>query len=792
MEKPHFEGENEKKETESVQKELIANSVIYLSSEGKKKEAASEKVMENIGSLYKDKNLNDFCLENISSYLSSMNVEINIPDKKDSWVSFSVGEKKTLFESPNAKLQIKDEEGVLEKNKNLGKLVEIMTEEAEKFSTPKDDKFKSVIVAKDNSLSIRMDPGSHKEFLGVILGDSESGMPHTMFFEHTPSGYEAANYKKNSRPKYISEIIGGKIDQRTKKISNVVFLAHVSDLEAEFRKYFRLCQSVKDLDLYLREEDVPFAVKMFENGATNMREFLAWCDKLDEIESKEEAGRLVESAGLSDREKNLLSDYYCKYVEEKIFLKQRLENVRKAKNLNFEIMKELLSLDKKAKSILETTYESKRQSESIEKTYGDISRKLEMMEKFARMALDAYMPKTDVKSLSDRLKINMEPISIVSRLGHGTPDALKNADGSVNVSEEGKKFLPQGIKSAYEKFSEILNDKGGKLETWDDVESLEEAVRFFHQIIVESPVLYGDFYTRSVTDSVFFREKDAGYPVKIVDLTKSGVKKSEMGKIVIDDTMNKLGRRLKDTFRREEFGNRSSVMIFSDDYFELSMPTEKHYLEMNSQSHKFDDGTGEYSVSLRYIESGYYGAVERQDFAAAVFEDLGFEVDRDRSERGNLNANLRTGDKNKWKTVLSKTIQLTAALKDLDLEFINLDTVDLFKEGVISDFHGFRNFKESLKLRELSKDTEIFLGHKMDSGADSEKRLIVNLLAENTKVFKSDFLPYVEKLDKNQLDSVVSCLFDLEREAKKSGNKSLVNKLHRLGDNVINLIISHS
>lgn len=67
MEKPHFEGENEKKETESVQKELIANSVIYLSSEGKKKEAASEKVMENIGSLDKNKNLNDFCLENISS-----------------------------------------------------------------------------------------------------------------------------------------------------------------------------------------------------------------------------------------------------------------------------------------------------------------------------------------------------------------------------------------------------------------------------------------------------------------------------------------------------------------------------------------------------------------------------------------------------------------------------------------------------------------------------------------------------------------------------------------------------
>ncbi|MCX6789282.1 MAG: hypothetical protein NTZ42_01550 [Candidatus Gribaldobacteria bacterium] len=182
------------------------------------------------------------CHKIINRYLEIQNTTASISNMREGRTF--TGEGRLLLENKNVKIQINDEKNLAETNQDVKNLIEIIKEEAEKFIV--NDLFKCIIVVNDNSLSIRMDPGQHKEFLGALLSNDEK-TPNTLFYKHTPSGYEKVN-KESNRAAYIQQITSGQINEETKEISSYLFIFEKDKFQQELRKYFRLCQSVKNLD----------------------------------------------------------------------------------------------------------------------------------------------------------------------------------------------------------------------------------------------------------------------------------------------------------------------------------------------------------------------------------------------------------------------------------------------------------------------------------------------------------------------------------------------------------------
>ncbi len=791
IEKESFENLSDSKEAYFLEEGVVTDSILYLGlGEGEKKNSVSQKLKEKFQSEIGQKNLDTFCFETLDNYLESLNPDTIIPEEEIN-PNFT-RERKTVLENKYVRIQMNDPENLSEKNHEIKDFVKIVEEEASGFITSQ-GRFKALIVVEKNALSIRMDPGIHKEFLGIVLASQEQGTPYALVYRHTPSGFERLHYKDNSRPVYISTIVGKKAKGEGGQVTASVFAKESKIFQETFREYLRLCQSVKNLDLILTARDVPFAVNMFKAGVTNMGGFLDCCNACDRFTSREKFEEFEEKDTLlNDSEKRLLEKYFEKHMEEmeeKDYLKRKIKNLRTAKDLNFEIVGDLINLGQQASAILGTTFESPRQAESLVKMYDTISEKLKKMEKTIRASFGD--PHTNVEELTKRLRKSIEPIAMIARFGYGAPDVLKNSDGSVNVGKEGKKFLPDNVRSAYEEFAKITDDKGKDMHTWDDVESLEEAVRFLHKIVVETPVIYREIYMEDLARSEFFRASgDKSYPFKIIDLTKKGFERSEIGKVVIQENINNLGYRLNEVFRKDRAFRRFPVAIFSDDYFELTIPTTKHYVEMNSQRYAPQDKNKEYTISLRYVESGYFGAIQRQDFAAAVLEQCNFKVTRTRDKGGDLCAHFKTENDNEWKIALSKAIQLVASLKDLDLTRIDPSFVGLFKEGVVSMFHGFKKIKTALQTGNIDDETKRVTASILTFGAESEKDLLIQLLTKDAKTFEKDIAPYLEQTNKKALDQFVTHLIHLEKNTRKRGDKKLAGHLHKLGDKIMDLILS--
>ncbi|MEK7172381.1 MAG: hypothetical protein AAB723_04175 [Patescibacteria group bacterium] len=696
------------------------------------------------------------CYKIVSFYLERQNMAIDISNTPAGQAFTEEG--RLLLENKNVKIQVNDEKNLVETNQNIKNLIEIIKEEAERFIA--NDLFKCVIVVDDESLSIRMDPGSHKEFLGALLSNDEK-IPHALFYKHIPSGYEKTN-KESNRATYIQQITSGQINEKTKDVSKFLLIFERDKFQQEFRKYFRLCQSVKNLDFNttLRKEDVRFAVDMFNEGVVNMQGFLTICDSCASHEQYlnfKKRGKILDNS-----EEAILENYFSAFVERKKHIKDQLQFLRQAKKLNFEIAEDFVELRDRSLAILSISEQSPKTAQDFIKFYKEIAGKLLAMQDLVKQSLGVYslsssVCEIDVEKLINKLFPKIEQIAQIARFGYGSPDVLYTTEGGnnvVDVSELGKKRVPEMAWRAYEESTKLLQGKkSDELRKWSDVESLEEALRFLHILIVEAPVLVGQNMDRDLIESKFYRNpKEIFQPLRIIDVTSDKLDNCGLAQVIINELKGLSKYRFKEVVGEKSYG-RQPLAIFSDDYFEFSLPTVKHYIEMSAQSYD-EEKRKEYTIALRYLESGYDGFAQRQDFTKTVLERLGFMVERERVKRGNLQAHFRTEDKQNWQRSLQHTVRLCFALKDLDLEMIEDDTVDLFEEGVINGFHWFRDIKDALKTGKMSEWTSRYVKVIMKQGSDSEKKLLANLLFTKAKLSKKLLKLFTSELNENELSEL--------------------------------------
>lgn len=787
--------ETEKNERTAENKkdlELLNNAIDYLTStKEEEKEALYLKIKDSLliskirGIKKEVSDPEDLCREILTSYLEEKNINVVIPDKKD--VSHYTNKRKILFENDHVEIAISSGEEYIKNNVYLKELLEIIETVAKDFITPALDPFKADIALGENFLSMRMDPGKHKEFIGMLLPSNKGAV---LVHKHTPSQYEKTNPNNTFRQKYISKITKGTVDEKNSQVTSLIIR---TDLKL-FEELFRLCQSVKNLDL-ISSKDLVFTVNMFNEGATNMESFLGSCDSCDKLKSQHEFDNYVShNKSINPKEKELLKKYFENNVEKKIAIKKGMELLRRAKDLNFEIISDLIDLEKEVRSALSFDYERPTKGHLLLRMYQAVAKKIIEMENlvaYSSVFTGSIIRKLHAKEITEKLEDNMEPIISLARMGFGTSAVLRDENGEIDMGELARKRLPKKVAYAYDRFSEIIDDRGQKLESWEDIISLQEAVRFLHELVVKTSSLYiTSIYYDS--DDKFIRTKNKSteewsYTTRIADLSTNGLEKTEIGKTIMR-TINRLGYYSKlNIFNPDESKkDRRPVMIFSDNLFELTLPTEKHYIELNAQSYENSENK-EYTISWRYVESGYPGSAERQDLVAVILEKNRFRITRNGYH---LNGQFNTEKKEEWKENLKMIINLVATLKDLDLGRIREDTADWFEKGVIELFGSFRQIEQWLSLGtgfaddDSKKEIEII----MRLGSVSEKELLAKMLADNMTSFKKDLAPYLEKLDSNQLDDFISCLFELEQKVKKEKNKKLADRLRRIQENVLKLM----
>ncbi len=463
-----------------------------------------------------------------------------------------------------------------------------------------------------------------------------------------------------------------------------------------------------------------------------------------------------------------------------------MESVRRAKDLNFEILSDFNKLSDQARAILAITEPSSMTAGRFMQDYKRVTQKIEDMffaiTNFCGFKIGAELSSIDLKGLIARFTTNAEKISLIARFGYGSNDVLRHGDGSVDVSENGKTYLSEKGREAYNEFSKILNDKGTPLLKWEEVDSLEEAVRFFHGIITRA-VNLSKFQVENIKNSLFFTEEKNTH-IKILDITKNGVSESEIGKIIFNETLNKLGVFSNAIFFNKERGD--IISVIGEDFVDFTVATGKHYIEMSAQMYQ---DRPEYTISFRYVESGYQGAIDRQDFSTEVLEKLGFRIIRDRGERGTLCATFISEDHNKWRDVLSTTLRLSAAIQDLDLQQIIEGYPELFKNGVVSLFREFISIRGSILNKEITRKIKDDVRIVMYCGSDFEKRYLACLLNESLHTsFNKDIKPYLSDLDDNQLDDLLFTFVDMEMEAKAQGDKKAQARLRRISDKISEMI----
>lgn len=101
------------------------------------------------------------------------------------------------------KVQVLDPQGVLERDPVVKNVYDAVLSEMEGFRRQSD--FKAYIVVDSGMLAIRMDPGSHKEFLACL--PPEGGKEGMLLYKHLFSSQEKDPKSNSERQSFISEVL---------------------------------------------------------------------------------------------------------------------------------------------------------------------------------------------------------------------------------------------------------------------------------------------------------------------------------------------------------------------------------------------------------------------------------------------------------------------------------------------------------------------------------------------------------------------------------------------------------
>lgn len=459
------------------------------------------------------------------------------------------------------------------------------------------------------------------------------------------------------------------------------------------RLLVRLCNAVKDLDFAstLNEKEIPLATSLFRKGVTNMAHFLSAAKSMKNGDGK----TLAPQAFLfNEREKDIWSDFTASVaqVEElKERFRENMSILRRAKELNYEVIADLLRLIDQVHAIYNVASGKERRAEEFVRVreyqplqlYENVLYKLKEMRRCVNRVTGTLSTDEEIDALAHRFS---EPISLM--------DAVAK-DATVSHLDR-----------VYEEAKKIADDKRGHLESWDDVDTLEEAVRFLHnELYVGSNLRFpGARYEIGFTNLKFhdfFIEQ-----LSVFDLTSSGVENSRPGRIFLE-TLRTVSISVKDEVYTALY-NLQPFVVVGDDYIDMSFPSGKHRIDVSAGTKEGENE--EYEVTVDYFESGYEGALERFRYVAAVLEDLGFRFqDKKEEDFSFLRANFFTRTKEDWEKAFAQTVRLMHSTTNVDLMHGSHRVyVHLFKKGITDiyrcGYHFLQLERGSVALSEKAKN----------------------------------------------------------------------------------------
>jgi len=640
-------------------------------------------------------------------------------------------------------LVVTDPEGRLKKNRPIKKAVQKALEGIRFFTG--DREYAAHLLAKEEFVGIRINDGHHKGYIAVFC--PEDSKDWVMYFNHYEHGGGA--FPRN-RIEYLEmALIGAEMDidfkQTPTNRENAGFLRgmcfDVYDPEERLSTLMRLSRSVKDLDFVLKSRrHVNLAIRAFEDGATNMQNFLSVLG--DYIKTGDMKRH---KALLNENEKELLIRYRAKAegAEKEInshkrYIRKIIKVSNEAKKLNFEILEDLTELQKVLLRYRDMGIALKREVNSL---FRSIAKKTLKMAKI----MDKF-------SFESRYKKKANAI-----LDHYR-NTIYDCSSWVLDNDDSDRIM------------DMTSDKGGILD-FEKVRTIEEMVRFMHAELVKVPIMsiYQDVSHRQ-KEMIFLEHIDLELP-NFICLNIDEEKKLDHleAYTILKDLVKGLHWELT------EMKGGKAIAVLGQEYAEITLPMGKHFAEIICG---MDNQNKEYTINLRYVDTDYQHAQRRKEYVEEVLLDMGFTTDK--SIKRAIIATLRTEDRKTWAHGYGKLLRLLFSARNLDISWTDAEPVELFRNGFTCLYRcdsAYSAIKYSVDAEKVSKYREA-INSTIHMGND--KKAFTNLFMEQFSYRPSEIIPLIKYFDLKELDLVFTFLLKLEDTAKEEGNKKWTGQIQRL------------
>jgi len=655
--------------------------------------------------------------------------------------------------TPHYVLLISDPEGRLSQNPIAKMVVDSLLEGLGQVRRGNAEPLKMHIQIKGELLGVHINDGKHRGFINALC----TGEAPAFIFKHYEHG--GGKYAKN-RVKYLENILrhccGCETDffrpettSSTSKGNLVGYCRGVSDWL--LRDTMRAAASAKDMDLSLLEgpTETEVAQDLFKRGVTNLQHFWSYARSARGIDGSKakHLGRWFNPA-----EQALLK----RYSETRDALesgnqaiRRALRKSRQAKKLNFEILEDLT----------------------------------EMQFNLLRTGEGEFVPKREVVPLFERAAAKLlEMAKISDAVFPQNPFEKKHpyTDRAQELISE-YRFVLSGISSwviIEEEVPQIMQmcaDKGGNLEL-EDVETLEEMVRFLHSRILEPQRYLWALNSVRAGEAEDLRVLgwgvvDSSLPDFVcidAEGKMPGVRGNRIYRILAEQV-----KRAGEGSARMNDGKRA-VAIIGKDFADISLPMGKHYAEINLN---LDNKNRTYVLGMRYVDT-LGGA--RMEYLSGVLESLGFKTSRENGRV--LKAKFTTGERKKLEYAYSELLRLNFSSANLDLQrgFPSDYAIELFEDGFTHIRHASSTL-EDIARRPWGErlDTYMHLLNLGILGAGDKAAFADTFL--NELGYRSPLIGSVmgaRSLQEN--DNLLWALITLEAREKEAGRIAKVRRIRRV------------
>ncbi len=501
---------------------------------------------------------------------------------------------------------------------------------------------------------INIDAGNHKESMAIVLTNDKS-VKTIAVYNHVPSAHESRG-PQAYRGKYIEGALKGISHSLHERRESK---GHINALMSGQRKplvshLFRLALSVKDLDIvFSNDRQVICATRLFGMGVTNMDAVLSIASIDQEpVQLEHHQGHTI-----TPLEHKILTDMF----KQRHNMKEHLEHVRRSlesarivRDINYSALETLDQL--RAMAFEEIA-----------------SRPGQMQRLFKRLALYIHEMRRSIPVPTP--DVSEEDINTLVERFADAIDMLDHPPTEESVA----RYYQRAQQEARVTIRDMVDDTPEQLESWDQVQSLNQAIRFFHRKLYTIESRFG----RTIEDLLRLRNQAADplapSPDRTLGVTVVDVRTEEQQKSELADGATQTLKSIQPLHDTRVTGRPDKpVMVIGNNYLEIRASAGKHLIELLAEQDQ-----RETTVSFRLCESGYHGSSQRLAFARSVLKEMDFVEHTEQKQQGRwLQMHLKTESPERWRNGLATAIRMFHALPDLDLDRIAPEFIDLFGEGV--------------------------------------------------------------------------------------------------------------